>query len=202
MSRLTVSCIMVTTAARAAMQQEAIAFFHAQTYPDKELVIEDSDQLIGWKRNRAVQRAKGQIIAHWDDDDWSHPDRLRLQVEALLEADRAMVCGLSTMPFYDTRTKRAVMYEGGDQYLIGTSLVYYAEAAHRVPFLNRQVGEDNHWLTHFEGPLRVALRPERPLMVARWHDNSTVDKYGMFHDPRGRYREVSLKHEVPLCPFD
>src|SRR5262249_34045298 len=48
---------------------------------------------IGGKRNLACRRAAGEIIAHWDDDDWYAPNRLRYQVSPLLEG-RAELTGL------------------------------------------------------------------------------------------------------------
>ncbi|HEY1490798.1 MAG TPA: glycosyltransferase family A protein, partial [Verrucomicrobiae bacterium] len=44
---------------------------------------------IGAKRNLACQSARGEIVAHWDDDDWYAPERLARQVQPLLggEAD-------------------------------------------------------------------------------------------------------------------
>jgi hypothetical protein len=38
----------------------------------------------GEKRNRAAAEARGEIIVHWDDDDWSARWRLRYQVEELV----------------------------------------------------------------------------------------------------------------------
>jgi hypothetical protein len=37
-------------------------------------------------RNRAVQEARGQFITFQDSDDWSHPERIALQVRPLLES--------------------------------------------------------------------------------------------------------------------
>src|SRR5262249_27228416 len=48
---------------------------------------------IGAKRNTACERAQGRIIAHWDDDDWYSPDRLRYQVMPILSG-QADVTGL------------------------------------------------------------------------------------------------------------
>ena len=48
---------------------------------------------IGGKRNLACREARGEIIAHWDDDDWYAPDRLRYQIAPIL-ADEADLTGL------------------------------------------------------------------------------------------------------------
>lgn len=105
--------------------------FLAQDYPNKELVIVDdgSDPIsdleegvsgvryirlssrssIGAKRNLACQQAHGEVIAHWDDDDWYAPDRLRYQAAPLLLAkaditglENAFVLELATGVFWRT----------------------------------------------------------------------------------------------------
>src|SRR5262249_23901876 len=94
---LLVSCIM-PTADRRKFVPKAISYFQAQDYPNKELIIIDdgaesavdlvpNDPLIryirlyakktvGAKRNMACEEARGEIIAHWDDDDWMASWRL------------------------------------------------------------------------------------------------------------------------------
>ena len=89
-----VSCIM-PTANRRRFVPLAIRYFLAQDYPNKELLIlDDGDdsvadllpdhpqvrymrepkgRTLGVKRNRLCELAQGDIIAHWDDDDWHAP---------------------------------------------------------------------------------------------------------------------------------
>jgi hypothetical protein len=99
------SCIM-PTANRGPFVSFALELFAAQEGVDAELVVVDSgaepvralcegtDRVtyvsarrgatIGEKRNLACAYARGEIIVHWDDDDWSAPSRLRKQVEPIL----------------------------------------------------------------------------------------------------------------------
>jgi glycosyltransferase involved in cell wall biosynthesis len=42
---------------------------------------------IGGKRNLALREAHGEVIAHWDDDDWYAPERLSYQVAPLLSGE-------------------------------------------------------------------------------------------------------------------
>jgi glycosyltransferase involved in cell wall biosynthesis len=42
---------------------------------------------IGAKRNLACRQARGQVIAHWDDDDWYAPDRLRYQAAPIISGE-------------------------------------------------------------------------------------------------------------------
>jgi glycosyltransferase involved in cell wall biosynthesis len=95
---------------------QAVGYFLAQDYPNKELVIlEDGtpsltrslpddprvryiatgieQRSIGAMRNEACQLARGDIVAHWDDDDWHGPGRLTRQVAAI-GAGTADITGL------------------------------------------------------------------------------------------------------------
>lgn len=109
-----VSCIMPTWNRRPFLSL-ALQMFRQQDYPNRELIIiDDGDDpvgdlaenmpgvhyirlttraSIGAKRNLACRQAQGQIIAHWDDDDWYSPDRLRYQVAPIL-AGQADLTGL------------------------------------------------------------------------------------------------------------
>ena len=55
---------------------------------------------IGAKRNRACAAATGEIVAHWDDDDWYAPTRLRVQIEPLLSGE-AEITALTAGVFFD-----------------------------------------------------------------------------------------------------
>jgi glycosyltransferase involved in cell wall biosynthesis len=90
----------------------SLRYFYYQDYPSKELVIVDDGEAavadlvrdlpcvryirlphrvsIGAKRNLACQHTRGKIIAHWDDDDWYAPDRLRYQVAPIVEGNADM----------------------------------------------------------------------------------------------------------------
>ena len=85
---------------------QAVRYFPAQDYANKELVVlEDgtpslagrlpddpriryvatgaAPRSIGAMRNEACRLAHGDIVAHWDDDDWYGPERLTRQVAAI-----------------------------------------------------------------------------------------------------------------------
>src|SRR5260370_37829397 len=104
-ARPLISCIM-PTANRRHFVPQALRYFLAQDYPHKELLILDdgSDSVadlvpddsqirytrltgqrtLGAKRNECVEASRGEIIIHWDDDDWQAPHRICYPVEALL----------------------------------------------------------------------------------------------------------------------
>ncbi|HET9442832.1 MAG TPA: glycosyltransferase, partial [Acidimicrobiales bacterium] len=104
---------------------QAVRYFLAQDFPDRELVVVDdgpdpvADLLptgdavrylrverrmtIGAKRNLACSLASGDVLIQWDDDDWYGPDRIRLQVDDLL-AGRADITFLPQAWILDLRT--------------------------------------------------------------------------------------------------
>lgn len=145
-----VSCIMPTYNRRPFVPL-ALRYFLAQDYPNKELVIIDdgSDPLsdlvegvpgvryirlssrssIGAKRNLACQHACGELIAHWDDDDWYAPDRLRYQAAPILAGEaeltgleNAFVLELTTGVFWRTQPDLHQRMFVGDVH--GGTLVY------------------------------------------------------------------------------
>jgi glycosyltransferase involved in cell wall biosynthesis len=102
---------------------QAVGYFLAQDYTNKELVIlEDgtpslarslpddpriryiatgvAQRSIGAMRNEACRLARGDIVAHWDDDDWYGPERLTRQVAAI-RAGGADITGLRNCLTFD-----------------------------------------------------------------------------------------------------
>ena len=54
---------------------------------DDVRVIEPAEKLtLGALRNVGVAEARGDVVCHWDDDDWFHPERVRAQVAELARA--------------------------------------------------------------------------------------------------------------------
>ncbi len=199
-----VSCIMPTCNRRAYVPR-AIAYFLRQDYPDKELIIlDDGDDSVadlvpdepqvryvrlpgrlplGTKRNECIRQARGELIMHWDDDDWHASHRVRCQVEALLKSD-AEVCGLRRILFHEPGTGRTWLYEypaGGRRWLIGGTLLYRVDFWRRAPFPAMQQGEDTSflWSRRLD---RVAEPNDLTIYVALIHPNNTCPK-----QPHGAY---------------
>lgn len=108
-----VTCVMLTThPKRAAFLDDAVRSYRAQTHPRRELlVVNDGPQplrstasdvrvinlpepmSIGEKRNVGLRFAYGGLIATWDDDDISLPERLGAQVAKMRETGAHYVVG-------------------------------------------------------------------------------------------------------------
>lgn len=121
-----ISCLTVTRN-RAEKLETIINCFKSQTYKNKELVIiyeEDDEETkkyletkkeedikiyeisvkpkltLGELRNISVEKARGDYICQWDDDDWYHCARLETQMRALKEKNK-LACLMNQWIIYD-----------------------------------------------------------------------------------------------------
>ena len=193
-----VSCIMPTYNRRQFVPQ-AIKYFLRQDYPYKELIILDdgTDKIcdlvpdlpeitytalssklsVGEKRNLAVEASRGELILHWDDDDWMHPCRISYQVEHMLRTG-ADVSGISKVLFYDVRTGKLWLYKYPDQqqaWLCGGSLCYQKTFWAKKKFARLDIGEDTKFIwTEPKGKM-LALADFK-FYVAMIHSHNTCAK--------------------------
>ena len=194
-----VSCIM-PTADRRAFVPQAIRYFLRQDYLHRELVILDDglDEVadlvppepgiryirlagkrsVGVKRNLACELARGEIIAHWDDDDWMAEWRLSYQVQELLRHPPMTLCGLSRLRFHDPRANRAweYIYAASQRpWVCGNTFCYRKSfwEQHHFPDLNE--GEDTVFVWHLKNAKVVAL-PDPAFYVATLHTHNTSPK--------------------------
>lgn len=196
-----VSCVLPTKD-RASYIGQAIRCFQAQTYPNKELVIADNgddhtEKLIpsndptvryvrvfgtrttGEMRNLCGMYSKGEILCHFDSDDWSAPTRVADQVTRL--GTFGVVTGYHSMFFYDVRDGHCYHWHGSVasiRYALGTSLCYRKEWWIKHPFQSVRIGEDVRFFqrAYREAHRLVQTAPAGALMVARVHDHQTCRK--------------------------
>ena len=194
-----VSCIMPTSNRRRYVPQ-AIRYFRAQDYPYKELVILDDGtesvgdlvpddpqvryirlggkRTLGAKRNECVVASRGDLVMHWDDDDWMASYRITYQVQALLRAG-AELCGLRRMLFYELVTGVSWLYaypDGQRPWLAGGSLLYTRDFWQRAPFPDIQVGSDTRFVWNRRLDRAVVL-PDYRFYVALIHPGNTSPKH-------------------------
>jgi glycosyltransferase involved in cell wall biosynthesis len=178
--------------------KNAIRSYLGQTYPASRrelLIVADGEDVhdllpvaenvrlihlaeqttVGQKRNFACSRARGEVIAHWDDDDWSEPGRLEDQVEMLV--GHTQVAGYCSMRFTDGVEWHD--YFGPISYALGTSLCYWRSWWEAHPFEPINVGEDNHFVNAAQNAGVLASVPARGLMYATTHAGNTSPRiYG------------------------
>ncbi|HEY2031778.1 MAG TPA: glycosyltransferase [Myxococcales bacterium] len=188
-----ITCILPTRD-RAAFLPHAIRCFLRQDVADAELLILDDGKeaasvaphprirylrreghkTVGAKRNELCQLARGDIIVHWDDDDWYAPDRLRRQIDCLRGG--AELCGSAQIYFFRPWGERAwrYHYRGRDRMLAGTTLAYRKRVWARAPFADIQIGEDVRFVRS-AGKAVVDLA-DPSLFVATVHGGNTSPK--------------------------
>ena len=203
-----VSCIM-PTANRQKYIPFAVDYFLNQDYPDRELVIIDDGResilsllpddpkisyfftaplgTIGTKRNYACEKARGDIIVHWDDDEWYATDWISKQVKSLLSSG-ADITGIEFVNYYSPITD--IFWIGSalnrnnpsrpHQWLNGPTIAYWKKFWKQYPFKDLQVGEDdafvnnpaakNHAHDYIDGFVKIL------------HPGNTTTKY--FENPK------------------
>jgi glycosyltransferase involved in cell wall biosynthesis len=195
-----VSCIMLT-ANRPNFVPLAVGHFLNQTFRNAELVIIDDGKeptghllpshhriryfysepigSIGKKRNYACEKSRGEIIMHWDDDDWYAHDWISRQL-TVLESSDADICGLNKIMFFSPLVNKFWNYENHDTqepWLSGATLAYRRSFWEKHPFKDVNIGEDYDYVWNSEG------------FIATLHANNTTLK--PFEDPRHKKATAS-----------
>ncbi len=137
---------------------------------------------IGTKRNFACERSRGDLIAHFDDDDWNHPDRVSFQVGALL-AEGAEVCRLSQLSFFEINTKvawlcrtPALLHPSLSLGLpAGCTFLYRRDYWSSSPFPDISLGEDMAFIAPDGRRDFSVLVPDYRLHVTMIHGSNTSD---------------------------
>ena len=169
----------------------AIQCFLEQTYTPRELLIladgEDVRDLvpnddriryvhieeghqIGDKRNFGCDLAQGSVIAHWDDDDFSAPDRLADQIGRMVDSGKA-VTGYNQMRFTDGA--KWWLYSGTGNWALGTSLCYRKDWWSGFKFPSTHIGEDMFFVTGAAQVKQLTWAEAGDLMYATIHPGNT-----------------------------
>lgn len=234
-----VSCIMPTSDRRAFLPR-ALRSFMSQDYTNLELLIIDdgadsiadcvpaddariryhrlsSKGTIGAKRNYACAQARGQFIAHWDDDDWYPIWRVREQLRAMQEQG-ADLCGTSCLFYYEVETDRAWRYEyagSGKPWVAGNTLIYRKSFWERHKFPDIQVGEDTRFvwsaaaksICDLANPALciAAIHPDNTSRKATngafWHAQASRSIHELLGDELSFYREGGHTRTLSQLPL-
>jgi glycosyltransferase involved in cell wall biosynthesis len=225
-----VTCIMPTYERRRYVPQ-ALQSFLKQDYPNRQLIIVDDGKdaigdlveglpnvryfhiartSIGAKRNLACSHAAGEIIAHWDDDDWYSPDRLRYQVMPILAGkadltglENAFVLELPRGEFWTTEpTLHQRLFVGN---VHGGTLVYrknlWLEGL-RYPEIN--LAEDAWLLVRATRLGKRLVRLSNPgVFIYVRHGSNAWRQFtpGSFIDPKG-WQRISAPLDFPARVLD
>lgn len=176
----------------------AVSSFMQQSYPNKQLLIlDDADQPsfpegtllpgvaylriderlnIPQKRNILCRVAAGQIIAHWDSDDWSDTGRLEDQIRRL-EESQCSVTGYSSILFCDQQSRWGRYVGDPSFYALGSSLCYRKSWWRDHQFDEaRPINEDFDFVSRARHAGQFISVDGAGVMVARVHPGNTSPK--------------------------
>jgi glycosyltransferase involved in cell wall biosynthesis len=189
--------------------------FQAQDWPNRELIVVDDGRdavgdlvagvpgvryvrlprraSIGAKRNLACAEARGELIAHWDDDDWYAPARLGWQAAPIVAGD-ADITGLENrfmlqLPagkFWTTRRELHQRMFVGDIHG-GTMMFRRSLFAEGLRYPEVDLAEDAAFLRDAMRRGRRLSRLENPglFVYVRHGRNAWQFEVGRFLDPQG-----------------
>jgi GT2 family glycosyltransferase len=190
-----VSCLMVTKN-RPALAIRAVDCYRRQTYRNRELIILDdgTDQALeqyvqslaepdirfirlepqgktlGELRNLAVESSGGEFVAQWDDDDLSDPNRLEIQMAAILNS-RSDACLLRRhMIWFPARRRLAISNERHWE----SSFVCRKDCMPAYPALRK--GEDTAVIDQIVADRRVISLDYPQLYLYIFHGANTFEE--------------------------
>jgi hypothetical protein len=177
-----VSCVMPTWN-RGLFVPQAIRCFLGQDYPNKELVIiDDGDERVeaavppgapiryvaidrrltlGEKRNVGVEMSAGDVIAHWDDDDWYAPGYLTRMVREVVGGGVGALAGVSRYLVLMLETGELRMCRSGGP--AGATFCFHRELWARHRYRSARRAEDYFFL---QDARPAVLRVDDPELFA------------------------------------
>jgi glycosyltransferase involved in cell wall biosynthesis len=161
--------------------------------PRIRYIFENRRRVTGEKRNRVCELAQGEVLCHWDDDDWSAEDRIKVQVE-ILQASGKLATGFGRLLFWNVTERRALIWKASTPgYVCGTTLCYTRELFQVRKFRPVHKASDNDFVYPIAS--RIAQSNQTGLMVARIHGcHHTSSKAGI--------REAIAKEKLPPAFFE
>lgn len=181
-----------TTRNRREWLPQAIRCFQRQTYENRKmLILADGDAVddlipmdrrislykladlpitLGEKKNSGCYLCDTDVIAMFDDDDWSAPERFADQMRRLEESAKS-VTGYRSMLFTDG--SEWWRYHGAQDFALGTSLCFRRDWWEEHQFNPVQIGSDNAFVGEANRFGQLASADAGELMIASNHRSTT-----------------------------
>lgn len=195
-----VSCVMVTKN-RLRLARRAVECFAQQSWANKELVViddgeedyapmldayrgagqiryfrvePDAARRLGDLRNLSLDRAEGDFVAQWDDDEWYHPERLERQMRAVLGG---LDVAVLRNTLYHLDTPVFVNHLFSTSMRAGTTPGTILHRRSGVRYRNMSRAEDTEYLARLGDTLRVGVldAPHTHLFIRCFHGKNTWD---------------------------
>ena len=152
---------------------------------DKRISLIHNKENLGVTKslNRGIRRANGQYIARMDADDWSYPDRLKLQVDLMERRPDVVVSGsYIEICDKDLKTKYIRKYQLNDE-SIRRHIFRYSPFAHPATIWRGDVIKKEHYDERIKisqdyelyfrvGKMGKFMNLDKPLLKLRMHEAS------------------------------
>lgn len=234
MARPDVTCVMVTQPGRDAHAVRSLDCFLRQQGVDAELLIVsdspcaelpmlwgaamDADgsgsrirfvhapdvPTLGGLRNVGIDRARGDFVAQWDDDDQFHPSRLRIQLEAL-QSRNGVAAFLQDQLYYLVAANQlywiswrgVVTFTAGKNMIPGT-ILHRRDVAARYPEMRRQ---EDSWFRSalLEAGTCVPVAGQGWCYLRQFHGANTWEEPHHLRLLTERARGIECWSKVPLA---
>lgn len=204
------------------MLQRAIYCFTSQTYPNRQMVLvyEEEDHptvefiestsldsrfkvvkvsqsqpklALGGLRNLSVENAGGEYVCQWDDDDWYDPERLSVQMRALLVSGKP-ACVLSHWIILDSHHNTAYL---SNRRLWEGSVMCRRDLMEQNPYAALSKGEDTDIIHNLyrQGQLEI-IEDSPEIYVYVYHGANTWEEehFREIFDRSTKLSEESCKH--------
>lgn len=195
-----ISCLIVT-ADRRELLKRSLYCYKKQTHPNTELVVVDNgedtiddlltdypsdevryvrvepspDNVLGEMRNISLENATGDYITCWDDDDWFHPDRIKIQLNTILDNNADACCLTTSLMHLNNEKFMHHPYKGTLKGGVPPSILHRKNDSIRYPSLNRH--EDTQFLDQWKQKKYVQLPSEYAYLFIRcYHGTNTWEE--------------------------
>jgi len=149
--------------------KEILKYFECENI---KLFLAPHGSTIGALRNITMDKARGEYVATWDDDDGHHKDRLKIQHESILKSGKK-ACYLKKVLVHDTITGDKGISKNwrgmeGSMLALKSIVPKYNEA--------KNITEDTPIKNFHATNGHVTLIDEPQLYTYRFHDNNTCQR--------------------------
>jgi len=179
---------------------------------DIKVVDTPTKLTLGGLRNLSWMSARGAVVCQWDDDDFHHPQRVELQLGALLASASQAVCLQAVMLYLsDSRTLCCTNWHATPCKSFPASLMCTRSA--RIPYPETgplsQIGEDMFVALEFQrtgGLHTLADVPHLYVYVSHGGNSFALDHFRMLKDKLAISRGLLIRRErrlrEELGPYD
>jgi glycosyltransferase involved in cell wall biosynthesis len=150
--------------------------FEKENIPNLRYIYQEGKSLIGVKRNRLVQEAKGEILIAFDDDDFYPEERVQHCVTKFKQYPSVELAGSSEIYMYYTDNKQIYKLGpyGPNHCTNGTLAIRKSYALNHKYDETVYNAEEKSFLDNYRNPM-IQLDPMKTMLVMS-HSQNTFDK--------------------------